>query len=63
MKLTDKEALKVLAEAVRDSFYVYDPDGSDYCSHCNITLSWHEERIHKEDCPVLLAEEILNESN
>ena len=58
--LSDKEKLKVLAEAIIDRFYVNNPDGSDYCNHCGSRLSYKNPITHEPDCPVLLAEEVLN---
>ena len=61
--LRDKEALKVLAEAVKDNYYESDPDGPDFCRYCDGNLSRRNvATVHKEDCPVLLAEEILNDN-
>lgn len=58
MKLTDKEALKVLAKAVKD--YCFQSVEIRYCKFCNRVVS-KAEHNHDTDCPVLLAEEVLKE--
>ena len=57
MKLSDKEALKILAEAIVSSHEKYFDGTRYYCVFCD---EEKEEIIkHKSDCPVLLAEEVL----
>jgi hypothetical protein len=63
MKLTDKEALKVLAEAIIDFYYESNPNGADYCRFCDMNTAKTVAIIHHKDCPVLFAEEILNGDN
>lgn len=53
IKLTDKEVLKVLAEAIVDNYV-----DNHFCLYCNSNLNLQ----HESDCPVVLAKEILNET-
>ena len=57
MKLTDKESLKILAEAIKDN--CFQPVGIRYCRFCNRIVS-KVNNNHDENCPALLAEEVLN---
>ena len=54
MKLTDKESLKILAEAIKDN--CFQPVGIRYCRFCNRIVS-KVNNNHDSDCPVLLADE------
>jgi hypothetical protein len=58
MSLSDKEIMLKLAEAIISSYEVYHDGAWYYCIFCgedkDITIK------HKPDCPVLLAEQVLN---
>jgi len=61
MKLTDKEALKVLAEAIKESQTTTNPEDADRCTFCYKEHSIKYNKYpHESDCPALLAEEVLN---
>jgi len=64
LELSDKEALKVLAEAVKDNYYENNNNDADRCRYCDCILHVHDwlNIKHKDDCPYLLAEEILNDN-
>ena len=62
MKLTDKEALKVLAEAIKESQTTTNPEDADRCTFCYKEHSIKYNKYpHESDCPALLAEEVLKE--
>ena len=58
MKLTDKEIIKKLAEAVQDNYYESNPNGADTCRYCGVHL--HGNYSHKDDCIMILANEVLS---
>jgi len=60
MKLSKDEIIKKLAETIVECQTVYDYEGKLKCSYCGELQSHHAGRYpHKENCPVLLAEEVL----
>lgn len=61
---SNEEIIKVLAEAVAENFENWGEYTGDYCYFCGadiVRTLTKSKVIHENDCPVLLANEVLKE--